>query len=417
MDFIINAGLWRHPDFRKLWIGQTISEIGSRISREGVPLTAVLVLQAKPAQMGLLTAAGAVSVLMFSLVAGVWVDRLRRRPIMITADIGRAALLASIPLASVWNLLGMTQLYTVIALTGVLTVFFDVSYQSFLPVLVNRDQLLEGNSKLGMSAGVAEVAGPGITGILVQLITAPIAILFDAISFLFSALMVWRIRKPEPEPVPRAHEPLRQEIAAGLKFIARQRILRALAAWSATVNLFIGLVGPLYILYAIRELGLRPGALGIVIAMGGAGSLIGFSLAPQLARRFGPGPTFIVSAITIGTAYFFVPLAHGPVPLAMAFLMVPQLFGDSAYAAYIANELSLRQTLAPPEVLGRVNAAMQLLSRGIWPIGALIGGFLAGAIGIRPTLTIAASGVFLSSAWLIFSPARKLRAIPVTSRA
>ncbi len=205
VDFITNGkpksrfgGLWRHPDFMKLWAGQTISELGSRITRDGVPYTAVIVLNAPASQMGFLTAVGAASVLLFGLLAGVWVDRFRRRPIMIAADLARAVILASIPIAAYAHRLSMAQLYVVIALAGFCTVFFDVAYQSYLPSLVERENLLEGNSKLAMSASAAEIAGPSLTGILVQLITAPIAILFDAISFLISAASVILIRKPEP---------------------------------------------------------------------------------------------------------------------------------------------------------------------------------------------------------------------------
>ena len=416
MDSIINEKLpsrpgvlWRDADFMKLWTGQTISEMGSRVSREGVPLTAVLLLHASPAQMGVLASVGAIAVLVFSLVAGVWVDRLRRRPILITADVARAALLGTIPLAAARNLLSMPQLYAVLALTGVLTVFFDVAYQSLLPSLVDRDRILEGNSKLAISSSAAEIAGPGLTGFLVQLITAPVAILVDAISFLFSALMVALIRKPEPAPVSEAHEHWRKEIGAGLRFIAQQPILRALAIRSATAYLFYGLIGPLYILYGIRELGLSPAALGIAIATGGVGSLIGSSLAPRIGQRIGLGSTFIASSAVIGIAAFFTPLAHRPFPVAMGCLLASQLFGDAGFGIYHVNELSLRQTLAPDHMLGRVNGAMQLLSLGVWPVAALIGGLLAEAIGIRATLVVAASGVSLSSVFLALSPVRKLK--------
>src|SRR5436305_2656742 len=209
--------LWTNPDFVKLWTGQTISELGSRVSREGIPLTAVLVLHAGTVQMGFLTALGGASVLVFGLIAGVWVDRLRRRPLLIATDLGRAAILASVPLAAVAGVLRMEQLYAVAALAGILTVFFDVAYQSYLPTLVLREQILEGNSKLALSASIAEIAGPGVTGVLVQTITAPIAILFDAVSFLFSALMVLLIRKPEPPAEPRELEHLITETLAGVR--------------------------------------------------------------------------------------------------------------------------------------------------------------------------------------------------------
>ena len=407
--------LWTNLDFVKLWTGQTISELGSRITREGIPLAAVLVLHAGTVQMGFLSALGGAAVLVFGLVAGVWVDRLRRRPILIAADLGRAAILVSVPAAAVAGVLSMGQLYAVAALAGILTVFFDVAYQSYLPALVAREQILEGNSKLALSSSIAEIAGPGLTGILVQLITAPIAILFDAISFLFSALMVLLIRKPEPPAVPREPEHLVTETLAGVRFIFREPTLRALGLRSATTFFFMGFFGPLYVLYAIQILHLRPALLGVVIAMGGVGAMVGSVVAPRIVQRFGLGRTFIVASLVQGLTNLLIPLA-GLVGtpgtllfLAVACLMVPQLFGDMAFMVYNINEVTLRQTVAPEHVLGRVNAGMQLLARGIWPIGSLVGGFLAAALGVRATLALAATGVVLSTLWLFASPLRRVR--------
>jgi predicted MFS family arabinose efflux permease len=412
VDFITNqnpksrfGGLWRHPDFLKLWVSQTISELGSRITREGLPLTAVLVLGAKPAQMGFMTAVGAGSVLVFGLWAGVWVDRMRRRPIMIAADLARAAVLASIPIAALAHRLSMAQLYIVIALAGFFTVFFDVAYQTYLPSLVERENLLEGNSKLAMSVALAEIAGPSLTGILVQLITAPIAILLDALSFLLSAVGVSLIRKPEPPPAPSATAP---HPIAGLRFVFSHPLLRPIACFSITMFLFFGLLGPLYVLFAIRDLHLSPAALGIAIAMGGVGNMIGASLAPAIGRRFGLGHTFIGAALAMAASYALIPLAQGPPPMPFVFLTVSQLFGDFAFSTYLVNQLTLRQSVAPNEVLGRVNAAMQLMTRGVYPLSAVFGGILAGAIGVRQTLAIAVSGILVASLWLILSPLRKL---------
>lgn len=412
VDFITNGksksrfgGLWRHPDFMKLWAGQIISEIGSRITRDGVPYTAVIVLNAAPAQMGYLTAVGAASVLLFGLLAGVWVDRFRRRPIMIAADIARALILASIPIAAFAHRLAMPQLYVVIALAGICTVFFDVAYQSYMPALVERENLLEGNSKLAMSASVAEIAGPSLTGLLVQLITAPIAILFDAISFLVSATSVLLIRKPERRSEEHSETP---HPIAGLRFVFGHPLLRPLACYSITMFLSMGFLGPLYVLYAIRELHLVPAEMGIAIAMGGAGSLVGATLAPVIGRRFGLGHTFIGAVLTIACAYALIPLAHGARPLPMIFLMVQQFFGDLSFTTYLINELTLRQSVAPEEMLGRVNAAMQLMSRGVFPLSAIAGGVLAGAIGIRQTLVLAVCGMAAATLWLIWSPLRRL---------
>jgi predicted MFS family arabinose efflux permease len=416
VDFIINqkpksrfGGLWRDADFLKLWTGQTISELGSRITRDGLPLTAVLVLGADPRQMGFMTAVGAACTLVFGLLAGVWVDRMKRRPILIAADVARAAVLLSIPLAALAHHLSMTQLYGAVALTGFCTVFFDVAYQSYLPSLVGTENLLEGNSKLAMSGAIAEIAGPSLTGVLVQLITAPIAILFDAVSFLFSALSVGLIRKPEPAHEPTATIP---HPIAGLRFVFSHPILRPIGGFMVTLFFCYGLIGPLYVLYAIRELHLDPARLGFVIAVGGVGAMLGSTLAPVISRRLGIGRTLFVSALGSAAGAALIPLAHGPLPVAVAFLVAQQLFGDLSMSTLFINELTLRQSVTPAEVLGRVNAAMQLATRGVFPIGALVCGVVTGIVGVRATLAIGVSGIFLASAWLLAPSLRRLCKIP-----
>jgi predicted MFS family arabinose efflux permease len=401
-------GLWRQPDFLKLWAGQAISEIGSRISRTAVPLTAVLVLGASEFQMGILSGAGAATILIFGLFAGAWADRLRRRPILIAADLGRAAVLGSIPLAAALGRLTIGHLYVVAAAAGVLTVLFDVAYQAYLPSLVERENLLEGNSKLAMSGAVAEVAGPGLTGVLVEWITAPMAILFDAVSFLFSALSVWLIRKPERRPEHRPEPHIGREIGEGLRAAWSDPLLRALAARTITAAFFLGFPSSLYVLFVMRDLGLRAALLGVIIAVGGAGSLIGAWFAEGLARRFGSGRTLIGSAAVIGAAGLLVPLAHGSAAAAAAFLIAAQL-GDVAWPVYTINETSLRQAVTPDRLLGRVNSAMHLLFWGVLSAGALAGGAFAQAIGMRATLALGAVGVLLSALWLVFSPVRSRR--------
>lgn len=403
-------GLWASRDFTALWAGQTISEMGSRITREGIPLTALLVLHAGALQMGLLAALGGAATLAFGLLAGVWVDRLRRRPILIGADLGRAALLASIPAAAAAGALRMGQLYAVAALAGTLTVFFDVAYQSYLPSLVPREQLVEGNSKLALSSSLAEIIGPGMTGVLVQLITAPIAILFDAVSFVISALSVVTIRKPEPAPAWRGEPEGRwTEMAAGLRFIFAEPLLRALGLRSATAFLCHGFMGSLYMLYAIDVLRISPALLGVVIALGGVGAMVGSLLAEPVARRLGRGATLLAASTVYGLTNLLIPLA-GAVPAHAALvLMVPQLLGDAMFAVYSIHAISLRQEVAPAAVLGRVNAGMRLLQLGIYPLGALLGGLLAARAGVRPTLALAAAGLLLSTLWLAASPLRRLR--------
>src|SRR5215212_6066759 len=268
------GGLWRHPDFMRLWAGQTVSQFGSTVTREALPYTAILVLGASPLQMGLLGAAGAAPLLLLGLFAGVWVDRMHRRPLMIAADIGRAVLLLSVPVAYLLGWMRIEQLYLVAALTGVLTVFFNVAYQSALPGLIHREHLLEGNSKLGLSESVAEIGGTPLGGLLVQLVSGPITLLLDALSFVFSAWMLRRIRAEEPPPAPpEQHQHIWRDLSTGLRVIWADPLLRAMAGTSAIQSFFGWFFGAIYGLYAIRVIGMGTAMLGITVAFGGVGAL------------------------------------------------------------------------------------------------------------------------------------------------
>jgi MFS family permease len=404
-----NTGLWTNPGFRRLWIGQAISEAGSRITRDGLPMAAVMVLGATPFQMGILTALGGAATLLFGMIAGVWVDRLRRRPVLIVADLGRAAVIGSIPLAAHFGVLAMPQIYAVAALAGVLTVLFDVAYQAYVPTLVDRAHLVEANSRLALTGSIAEVLGPGLTGVLVRVLTAPVAMLIDALSFLASAISVALIRNPESEPVSSATPHLIEEIRDGWRAVMQHPVLRVLAFRAATLGLFHGLVSPLYVLYAMRDLGLGPLSLGIVIAIGGVSNLTGALLAPRVARRFGLGTTLFWSAVLYSVGLMLIPVAHPPLAFAIACLAGQQLLGDGFYMISVVNETALRQSITPDRLLGRVSAVMQLLTRGIWPIGALISGALAEVIGARNTLWIAACGILASAAWLLAPAIQSLK--------
>ena len=405
--------LWRDPDFLKLWAGQAVSQIGSWITLVGLPLTAVLVLGASPLQMGMLSGAGAAAVLLFGLFAGAWADRLRRRPILIAADLGRAAVLGTIPLAVTFHRLTMGHLYLVAAASAILTVLFDVSYQAYLPSLVSHENILEGNSKLALTDSIAGIAGPSLTGILVQAITAPIAILFDAVSFLCSAFSVWQIRRPEPLPEPSAAAHIGREIMEGLRVSWHAPVLRTLLLRTATASLCMGFGGSLYILFAVRELRVSAGLLGAIISVGGATYLFGALAAERLVRRFGLGHTLIGAAAVAGVGSLLPPLARGPVWVCAAVLSAAQLF-DIAFPIYEINKLSLRQAIAPAHLLGRVNSAQHLMFRGVMPLGALAGGALAEAIGIRSAMFVGASGFLLSTLWLVFSPIRHMRELPAS---
>ncbi len=399
-----------HRHFALLWPGQTVSEFGSRITREGLPLAAVLTLRVTTAQMGLLAALGSIPVLFVGLFAGVWVDRLRRRPILILADVGRATLLCSIPLAAMLGLLHIELLYVVAVLAGILSVFFEVAHRSFLPALLRREDILAGNSKLETSDSLAEIGGPALAGLLVQALTAPIAILFDALSFLASALCIGLIRLPEQ---PRSRLEERQnmwgDMREGWRALLAHPLLRALAAYAGTRSFFSGAFATLYALYVVRILHITPAGYGLSVTLGGAGGLLGALLAARIARRYGLGITLIGAALLSGAMVLGVPLAAGTELMALALLMALQLVGDGAAVVYSVNAVSLLQVSIPDHLLGRINACMHLLENGVMPIGAILAGIVSEIIGVRLTLLIGASGALLSCAWLLCSPLRRLR--------
>jgi MFS family permease len=403
------TSLWRHADFMKLWAGQTVSQFGSMVTRDALPLIGVLVLRASPWQMGLLAAAGSAPVLFIGLLAGAWVDRLRRRPILIAADLGRAALVLSIPIAALVGRLTFTHLYVVAALAGVLTVFFDVAYQAFLPTLVATEQVFEGNSKLSLTGSLAEIVVPGLTGLMVQIISAPLTLLVDAVSFLGSALSVALIQLPEPAPPMRGPETsVALEIGEGLRVTWGQPLLRAIAMSTAWGDFFGGFYGALYSLYALEVLGLTPAVLGLLIACGGLGALIGAALARPLAQRLGQGPALVLASAIMSVFGFLTPLAGGPRWLVILCLLLPQLIGDLFRASFEISALSLRQVLIPVHLLGRVGASLSFLVGGVGTLGLLVGGLLGTAVGIRPAIWVAALGGAVATLLLVFSPVAKL---------
>jgi predicted MFS family arabinose efflux permease len=408
--------LWRERDFLKLWAGQAVSQMGSRISVQALPLAAVMALHASPFQMGLLNGAGSAAFLVFGLFAGAWADRVRRRPILIVADLGRAAILATIPLAAQMHALTMVHLYIAAAGTGLLTVFFDASYQAYVPSLVTREHILEANAKLALMESVADVGGPGLAGVLVQWISAPTAILFDAVSFLLSAISIWRIGKREEAPKVEAGGHIVSEIAEGLRTSRHIPILWALTKRTAMAGFFAGIIGGLYFVFAIRELGLSAALLGGIISLGGISNLFGALVSERLVKRFGIGTVIIGSALTCSGACLVPPLARGSVATCAAILAAGQAF-DMAWPIYQINALSLRQAVTPDHLQGRVNASMHLLFYGLMSVGAAAGGAAAQVIGLRGAMLCGALGFLLSTVFLLASPIRGLRELPELKQA
>jgi predicted MFS family arabinose efflux permease len=408
------TGLWQEPDFLRLWTAHTISRFGSEVSQLAIPLTAALVLNATPFQMGLLGAFEFAPFLALCLLAGVWVDRLPRRPILVLADVGRFAILSSIPLAAVLDRLSIEQLYAVALVNGTLTVFFDVADQSYLPALVSRDHVVEGNSKLEMSRSIAQIVGPGAAGMLVQVITAPLAVVVDAVSFLASGMCVLLIRRPEQRGPGSATGPsgLWTELREGLALVVRNLVLRSIAGCTGTWNLFSNGSLAISVLYLTRDLELPPALIGLVLAAAGPGAFVGAVAAGRVARRAGLGRT-IVGAALLGTACtLLVPLAGGPVTVLVGCLMLAGFVGGLAGTLYNVNQVSLRQAITPDRLTGRMNASMRFLVWGTIPLGALLGGALGNSLGLRPTLLLLGCGTLLAPLWLVWSPVRKLKAQP-----
>jgi MFS family permease len=406
------GSLWRHSDFRRLWAGDTISQFGTMVTLIALPLLAVKTLHASAFEVGLLTASETAAFLLVGLPAGAWVDRLRRRNVMIVNDLLRAALLGSLPVAAWMDMLTLGQLYVVALTTGVCTVFFDVAYQSYLPHLVGREHLVEGNAKLQASQSVAQVAGPSVGGALVQWLTAPYAILVDAASYLWSAAWMIAIRSREVLPEPEPGRRLRTDIREGLAFVLKHPLLRRITACTATSNLGSGIqnVALITLLASPTQLNLSAGAIGLLYTVGAVGGLVGAVLAARIAKAIGQGPTIWIS-IAVSAPFGFLPVfvQRG---WSVALVAVSMLVFWAGAVVYNITQVSFRQGLCPERLLGRMNATIRFMVWGTTPLGGLIGGALATWIGLRPTLVVAAGLFCASLVPVLFSPLRRMRELP-----
>ena len=406
------TGLWRDPDFVRLWASHTVSRLGSQVTLLAVPLAAVA-LGAGPRDMGWLAAAQSLPVLLLGLVAGTWVDRLPRRPLLIVTDLARAVLLCAIPAAALLGQLRLELLYIVALLAGALAVVAETAHAAYLPAVVGRERLVEGNSKLAVAGQAASVAGPSLGGVLVQAVTAPLAVLADAASFIASALLLGAIRRPEPAPVaPARRQPLWREIGEGLRFLGGHPVLRTLTGAFGLYYLFDALFWGLYPLYVTQELGVGAPALGLIFAVGSVGGILGALLVEPLTRRFGLGPTLAGALLVGALGELCIPLAGGTVLLATAVLALGEVLVRSSDWVFEVNFAALRQGLTPDRLRGRVHATVRVFTGGLVPLGAFAGGLLGEAIGLRPTVLIGAAGVLLAFLWVALSPVRSLRALP-----
>jgi len=417
---LASRSLLRAPDFLKLWIGQSISAFGTQVTILAVPILAAAALQVSPLEFGLLATIEFLPVVVLSLPAGVWVDRLRRRPILIVGDLCRALCLATIPVAFAFDVLTIWQLYVVVFVNGCLTVFFDVAYQSYLPSIVDRDQLVDGNAKLELTRASSQRLGPGLAGVLIGALTAPFAILVDAISYAVSALFISSIRKAEARVArdgdaagPRPS--VRREIVEGLRYVGGHRVLRALALSVAVSYLFSTIADSILILFLVAERGFSAQLIGLAFTLGSIGVIAGALVTSRLTRLIGVGPTIILAAV--GESVSWLPLALAPdawlFPALATTIAALSFFG----IAWNVNVTSLRQAITPPGLLGRMNATMRLVSWSTIPVGYTLGGFLGGVIGLHNTIWVGALGAILAFIPVALSPVRRIRTIPTSADA
>jgi len=404
---MLGGRLWRDGEFLKLWAGQGISELGSQVSLLALPTVAILVLGATPFQVGLLAACETLAFPVLGLVAGVYVDRLPRRPIMIACDVGRLLALASVPVAFALGVLSMPQLYAVALITGVGTVFFDVAYQSYLPALIPRADLIEGNTKLQVTGSVAQMAGPALGGFLIQLLGPARAVAADAATFLVSVVSLAWIRRAEPPPAP-AKESGRggffAEMWEGIQVVFGNSTIWKIAGSTSTSNLGSNLFFAVFLIFLYRVLHLSPGTVGVIFAAGAVGGLLGALTAAWIPRRIGLGPTLFVTMLVSGLSMILIPLAqYGfAIPLLFASMFVTSF----VIPVYNINQVSLRQAIVPDRLQGRMNATVRTIIWGTNPIGAFIGGIIGSTYGIVPALYAGIAVSLLAGFWILLGPIR-----------
>ena len=407
------TSLWRHADFRRLISALSVSQMGAKIAREALPLTAVLVLGAGPMAMSGLTIAASLPTLLMALHAGAFLDRVRRRPAMILADLVRFLVLISVPAAALLGVLTMAQLCIVAFAVSAATLAFDIADQAYLPGLVGRADIVKANATKEAADAATEITGPPLGGMLVQIIGGPLTILIDAVSYLFSAAFLGRIRTAEPPNAAPARSPdYWREIKAGLHVMWHDSVLRPLLYARFIRTFFGGMLGPFYVLYAVTDLGLSPFQLGLVVAVGGVASLLGSAAVPLLVEKFPAGPGLILAFVIKTLGYVCVPLAGHALGLgpyaAILLLVAQQLLADGSTGYFMVVERSLRQRRVPPDLLARAGATTRLVNDGPIPFAAMLGGLLAEQMGIHAVMWIAVAGYALSPVIAFLSDVRRL---------
>ncbi|MFT4037182.1 MAG: MFS transporter [Thermomicrobiales bacterium] len=410
-------GVWQSADYSRLWSASVVSAFGSAVTHLAVPLLAATTLHASPAQMGLLVASENLPILLLGLIAGVWLDRRTKRPVMIVADLLRGALLLAIPVAAWLGLLRIEVLIAIAFLVGALSVFFEIASQSLLPVILKGEKLAEGNARLFTGWSLAEIAGPGIAGWLVQAITAPLAILVDAVSYIVSAVVLLGMRPQEPagRTVSEGEAPphFGQELLEGLRLVAHEPMLRATAMATALWNLFDGARWAVLILFLTRALGLDATIIGAMFMVSSVGFLLGSLLPQRVAGRIGLGNAILLGVALAIPSELLTALAGGTPTQATIMAAAGFFLAGVTIPIYDINQFSLRQAVIPLHMQGRGNATIRTIIRGAVPLGALLGGVLAERIGLRGVMIVASGGGLAAFLAIWFSPVRQLRVLPV----
>jgi MFS family permease len=401
-------------DFIKLWAGETVSLIGTQVTQFAMPLVAILTLNATVFQVGVLNALRFLPLIPLSLLAGVLLDRRRRRPVLICCALGSAVLIGLVPLSSAIGVLSMGLLYVVTTLVGTLNMTFDVGALSYVPFLVEPRHLSQANGKLQASFAVAGIAGPGVAGLLVGLITAPVTLSVDAVSYLFSALGLVSIRKTEPEPkAPERRPSIRRSIAEGFRAVYGSRLLRVLLAQSAALNVGFGAVSTVFVVYAIRVLSLSPVKLGLAVGALAAGALFGSLFATRARMALGLGRALAVSIVGVSAGPLLLVIPRGASPLSMLVIIAGWLSHGCGISIWNVNTITLRQTVTPQRLLARMNATYRMLLFGALPVGAMAGGLLGSAVGLRSALVISVIALTTPVLWIFFSPVFRLKDMPI----
>jgi MFS family permease len=404
--------LLRRPDFRRYWTGHAVSLFGDQVSMLAIPLLAVLTAKASAAQMGYLTAAGLIPYLLFSLLAGAWADRRSdKRRIMIVADLGRMTVLIAVPLLYLIGALTLPVLYVVAFAVGTLSVLFEVCDNTLFVSLVPKKDYVAANTLLNGARGMTLVAGPSAAGLLVQALSAPVAVLADALSYLCSAVNLFRIRAVEPPVETRTG----WGIGEGLRFMVRNPVMRTMLSATTTLNLFNYIFSALFVLYATRSLGVRPGTLGLVLGVGAFGALAGAVITKPLVRKIGIGPAFIVGEILFPAPFVLVPLAHGSQAVIVVMLFISEFLAGAGVMLLDITAGSLMTAVIPDALRARAQGAQRTINYGIRPIGALLGGLLGSTIGVHATMWVGAIGGVAGVLWLIWSPIPRMRELPESS--